>query len=345
VKVRFHGGAEPAMRLIGDIGTHDRSPASGHRLAQEILVGFGCAGLAAVTRVIVDQFVPSTPPFAFAMPAVLLAAVLAGWRAGLLTLAIAALGVWFAVIPPRFAAKPLDAEQATTLIVNTLAGLLIVLIAYGLRRTSERAEKQRSATLESRELLLRELNHRIKNNFQMVAGLLEMQRRTAAEPTTAQALEGVIVRVHSLAQAHAALYAPSGDIQTIDFARYVDELCRSLSDSLLLTTIVQLRCTCEPATMSADRAAALGLVINELVTNAVKHAFPDGRSGTIEVIFARTLEGWRLTVKDDGVGMPKSSRPSSGVGRRLIDAFARQAGGTVSQGPLPGCIYHIDLPD
>lgn len=333
------------MRLIGDFGTQDRPAAPGLRLVQEILVGFGCAGLAAVTRVAVDQFVPATPPFAFALPMVLLATALAGWRSGALTLAVAVLGVWFAVLPPRFAFQPLDGEQATMLLVNGFSGLLIVGLAHGFRRISEQAEQRRSATLESRDLLLRELNHRIKNNFQMVAGLLEMQRRTATEPATAQALEDVIVRVHSLAQAHAALYAPTGDIQTIDFARYVDELCRSLSDSLLLTTIVQLRCTCEPAFMSADRAAALGLVINELVTNAVKHAFPDGRSGVIEVIFGRASEGWRLTVKDDGVGMPKTSRPSSGIGRRLIDAFARQAGGTVSQGPLPGCVYHVDLPD
>lgn len=332
------------MRLIGDLSLHERHPALGHRLGQEVLVAFGCAALAAVTRVTVDQFVPSTPPFAFAMPVILLSTVLAGWRAGCLTLAIAILGVWFAVIPPRFAPKALDAGQTSIMVVNVVAGLLIVALAHGFRRSSERADQKRSATLESRELLLRELNHRIKNNFQMVAGLLEMQRRTAVEPATAQALEDVIIRVHSLAQAHAALYAPTGDIQTIDFARYVDELCRSLSASLLLTTIVQLRWNCEPVSMPTDRAAALGLVINELVTNAVKHAFPDGRSGVIEVQFGRTTEGWRLTVKDDGVGMPMTSRPSSGIGRRLIEAFARQAGGTVSQGPLPGCVYHVDLP-
>lgn len=333
------------MRLIGGLGFQDRPATTGHRVAQEILIGFGCAGLAAVLRVIVDQLVPSAPPFAFALPLVLLATVLAGWRAGLLTLVIAVFGVWFAVLPPRFTFKPPSDEQVPPLIVNAASGLLIILIAHAFRKVSEQAEKRRSATLERRDLMLRELNHRIKNNFQMVAGLLEMQRRTAAEPATAQALEGVIVRVHSLAQAHAALYAPTGDIQTIDFARYVEELCRSLSDSLLLTTIVQLRWRCEPALMSADRAAALGLVINELVTNAVKHAFPDGRSGVIEVIFGRGPDGWRLTVKDDGVGMPKTSRPSSGIGKRLIEAFARQAGGTLSQGPLPGCVYHVDLPD
>ena len=177
----------------------------------------------------------------------------------------------------------------------------------------------------------------------MVAGLLEMQRRTSGEAATIQALESVILRVHSLARAHEVLYAPSGDISVIDFARYLQDLCRSLSESLLLTTIVQLRCASEPATMPTDRAATLGLVINELVTNAAKHAFPDGRSGVIDVSFARSEAGWRLTVADDGVGLPRKAA-ATGMGRRLVDGFVRQAGGTVTVGPGPGVSFIIDLP-
>lgn len=333
------------MQLRDELKLQARPTSLGGRLVQEILVGVGCAGLSAVARVLVAAFLPSTAPFAFAYPAVLLATVLAGWRAGTLTLLIALFGVWIAVLPPRFVVKAVDAEQAALLIMNAVGGALTIAIAQVARTTAARSDRQGTEKLESRDLLLRELDHRIKNNFQMVAGLLEMQRRTAAEPATAQALESVIVRVHSLAQAHAALYAPSGDIRTIDFARYVEELCRSLSASLLLTTIVELRCACEPATMNTDRAAALGLVINELVTNAVKHAFPNGRSGVIEVSFGQTPGGWRLTVKDDGVGLPAAARKAaSGMGRRLVDAFSRQAGGTLSQGPGPGAMFHVDLP-
>jgi two-component sensor histidine kinase len=336
---------DAAVRRIGYLELPERWATPWRRLVIDIGIAAASCGMAAVARFLSAFVLPAAAaPFAFAYPAILFATVLRGWRAGALALALAVLGVWFAVFPGQFGYVTLDSVQGASLILNTVTGAMVVAIAEGVRIAAGRAERRRSETLASRELLLRELNHRIKNNFQMIAGLLEMQRRTAAEPATAQALESVIVRVHSLAQAHAALYAPSGDIQSIDFARYVEELCRSLSDSLLLTTIVQLRWSCEPAAMPTDRAAALGLVINELVTNAVKHAFPDGRSGVIEVIFGRNGEGWRLTVKDDGVGVPKSSRPPSGIGRRLVDAFARQAGGSVTQGPLPGAVFHIDLP-
>jgi two-component sensor histidine kinase len=314
------------------------------RLAIEALVAAACFTLTAVARLAIEALLPMAAPFALAFPAILLATVLAGWRSGVMALALIELGVWYAVIPPRFEFGPLSPEDAGNLVMNGLSGLLVVMVAQGFRTASQRAERERSEKLEARDLLLRELDHRMKNNFQMVAGLLDMQRRTAKEPATAEALEGVIVRVHSLAQAHAALYAPAGDMRTIDFARYVQELCRSLSDSLLLTTIVQLKCVCEPAPMATDRAAALGLVINELVTNAVKHAFPDGRSGVIQVTFARTASGWRLTVADDGVGMPPEKKINRGLGRRLVDAFARQAGGTLSQGTGPGAAFVVDLP-
>jgi len=337
-------GLKRQLRSLADPEFHERLAVPGWRLGVEVLVAAACFTLAAVTRLIVEAIFPTAAPFALAFPAILLATVLVGWRAGLIALGLMELGVWYAVLPPRFSFGPLTPEDSANLLLNGLSGVLVVMVAQGFRTASQRAERERADKLASRDLLLRELDHRIKNNFQMVAGLLEMQRRTATEPATAQALESVIVRVHSLAQAHAALYAPSGDIHAIDFARYVEELCRSLSNSLLLTTIVQLRCSCEAAPMATDRAAALGLVINELVTNAVKHAFPDGRSGVIEVAFARTEDGWRLTVRDDGVGLPKGSRPTSGIGRRLVDAFARQAGGTLSQETGRGAAFHIDLP-
>ena len=332
------------MHRIGAYDLPTRLGPGAPRLVIEILTATGCMGLAAVLRLVLDTVLPGAAPFALGFPAILLATVLSGWRAGALTLLAVVLGVWYLVLPPAFAFGLLAPDDAANLALNAVSGALVVAVAQGFRTASLRAQAERAGKVEARELMLRELNHRMKNNFQMVAGLLEMQRRMESEPAAARALESVITRVHNLAQAHAALYVPSGEVGTIDFARYLEDLCRSLSESLLLNTVVHLSCASEPAPMPTDRAAALGVVINELVTNAAKHAFPDGRSGSIRVAFGRGGPGWRLTVSDDGVGLATAGDAHRGLGRRLVDAFARQAGGTLSQGAGPGATFIVDLP-
>jgi two-component sensor histidine kinase len=328
---------------LGEFDLPGRLAPQAPRLAMEFVIAAAACGLAAVLRIGLEAAAPGAPAFVMAPPAVLLATMLAGWRSGIMTLVLVELAAWWAFSPSHVGFGPFDAHGVASMIASTLSDVLVIALAQGFRSAARVAETQRTERIETSDLLLRELNHRVRNNLQMVAGLLEMQRRTAAEPVTVQALESVILRVHSLARAHEVLYAPSGDIGSIDFARYLQDLCRNLSESLLLTTIVQLRCTSEPAVMPTDRAATLGLVINELVTNAAKHAFPDGRSGVIDVTFVRSETGWRLTVADDGVGLPRKA-PASGMGRRLVDGFVRQAGGTVTLGPGPGASFVIDLP-
>ncbi len=312
------------------------------RLLIEALVGVGCLGLVVVVRLMLEVVAPHAAPFALAYPAALLSTMLAGWRAGLITVGFAGAGVWYLFLSPEMGFMPLSALDAIDFALNTLAALLVVLIAQLFRASPAGARTQHGL---ARDLMLRELNHRVKNNFQMVAGLLDMHRRAAPDPVTSQALESVIARVRSLGQAHGALYVPSGDVDVIDFSRYLDHLCRSLSDSLLLNTDVHLECAAESAPMAPERAAALGVVINELVTNAVKHAFPDGRAGAISVSFCRRGDGWRLTVADDGVGLDATAASGAGIGRRLVQAFVRQARGTLAEGAGPGASFIIDLVD
>jgi two-component sensor histidine kinase len=148
-----------------------------------------------------------------------------------------------------------------------------------------------------------------------------------------------------MAQAHTYLYSSSEAVETIDLGGYLEDLCRNLSDSLLLTGLVRLETQLSPVSLSRDRAVAVGLVVNELVTNAAKHAFPAGRAGTIEVILRRTAKGAELLVADDGVGMDKAKINTNGLGRRLVESFARQAGATLTQEPGPGTRTLLVLPD
>ena len=95
--------------------------------------------------------------------------------------------------------------------------------------------------------------------------------------------------------------------------------------------------------MERNKARAIGLLPNELITNAVKHAFPNGRDGHIEVRFCRTASGWRLTVADDGIGMP-ATKLKVGLGTGLIKQFVHQAGGTLTFGAEAGTRAYLDLP-
>lgn len=115
-------------------------------------------------------------------------------------------------------------------------------------------------------------------------------------------------------------------------ANYLHDLCEALRSALGLRDWITLNCEADRAEMARDRAVSIGLIVNELVTNAVKHAFTGRETGAITVQFLVVTGGWRLVVADDGIGIgdPKPAPGASGgLGSRLIGAFARQAGGTI----------------
>ncbi len=186
---------------------------------------------------------------------------------------------------------------------------------------------ERKHAEEARALLFQELNHRMKNNFQVIAAMLQMQQRDAS-PETAQALQGTLDRVQAIARAHANLYA-DGRVGQVDFAAYLRDLCGSLDQGLLDRDRISLSVAADPFDLDPDRTAAAGMLVNELVTNAVKHAFTGRDRGRIQVEFRVGPEGPRLSVEDDGHGFDRPGDRRAGLGTRLIDAFARQARGAL----------------
>jgi len=192
--------------------------------------------------------------------------------------------------------------------------------------------------------LFDELNHRVKNNLMMVAGLLQMQARSATPEAREQLLKAVD-RVQSIAQVHGALYHGS-QRHAVDFGAYLQDLCASLSQSLISDDRVTLEVEAEPAMLSVDTAIPLGMVVNELVTNAVKYAYPEPATGVITVRFGRQEGGFVLTVGDSGQGLPGNieSRPGS-LGMKLINSLVAQVGGGLSVSHHPGATFEIMLPD
>ena len=306
-----------------------------------ICVALG-VGVAAALRAIMDTILPGAAPFAFIYPAALLATLAGGWISGLGTLALSQVLAWRFVLPMSVTlANHPDQKIAATIVVG-ITCLAVIAVGEGFRRTARHALEARDDKLKERELLYRELQHRVGNDFTIVSSLLDLQRRRSNNPEARDALERALSRVRSIARIHRHLYAVPGMEQVL-LEQYLTELCDGLRDAVLPPAGLSLTCDCAPVMMSRARALPVGLVVNELVTNAVKHAFPDGRDGTIMVRFAASGDGWRLTVSDDGIGLAATGG-KAGLGRGLIDSCVAQAGGTLSVAGGAGTEVFLDLP-
>lgn len=302
------------------------------RWMAELSVALLAIGASMLARLLLDLVAPGGAPFVLVYPAAMLAALLAGWRAGLLTSLVLIGYIKYYSYPVIGSFAPADSAGAFTMVAILIGALLIVVIAAIFRAAVSRATAERDREIADRDLLLAEFDHRMKNNFAIVASILDIQRRRS-DGAAAEALGAAFHRVESIARAHRQLYRGDGQGGTVEMREYLTGLCEALADALFLRGGVTLRVECEPVGIDRDRAVSIGLVVNELVTNAAKHAFVDRDAGTIRVAFGPDGDGWKLVIADDGVGMPaepsEAPKTDSGLGSRLIPAFARQAGGTL----------------
>jgi len=320
------------MARIGELDLPARLAPAVSPVATQVGFALLCAAAVIAVRGLVDTIAPAAGPYALGYPAVMIATLFARWPAGAITAATTVAYSWYFLLPEfeSFAfTNPLDGPRT---LVNMSAYALIVVVAELFRRAVRAAVEARNREVAERDLLLAEFEHRVKNNFALVASLLDLQRRRADSPATADALAGAQARVESIARAHRHLYRGGGSPDTIDVRSYLSELCEALAESLFLRAAITLSCSAESAPMPRDRVVSMGLIVNELVTNAVKHAFAGRDVGTIQVAFRGAGDGWILEVRDDGVGMTEEALENGregGLGQRLVDAFARQAGGTL----------------
>jgi len=310
--------------------------------AGELITALICLAAGAIVRIAIDVTAPGVGPFVLLFPLALFATLVGGWRTGTITLTLAELWAWYYVITPRGLVFKGEAQPANLAGIYA-AGLFVVAATHVFRHLTTREVDESQARIAERDLMLRELEHRMKNNFQTVAALLEMQLRRASDEPARAALREALSRVISISQAHRNLYAGDG-ARAVDMAIYLNNLCADLAEALLLGELVRLECQVEPGALDRDRAVAVGLIVNELVTNAAKHAFSDGRPGQIRVGFVRRPDGYRLTVEDDGRGLPSDfSTRRQGLGRGLVEAFTRQAGGRLTISKGPGARFDVDI--
>jgi two-component sensor histidine kinase len=187
-----------------------------------------------------------------------------------------------------------------------------------------------------------ELNHRVKNNLAVVSAMLAMQARASPSPEVRDHLAKAVDRIKTIADVHASLYR-SGRRDEVEFAAYLNDLCARLGESVLDKARVGLQIHADPAVLPLDKAVALGVVVNELVTNAAKHAYPSPATGIIAVKLVWDGEELKLTVGDDGPGF-SAEPPRSGLGMRLVRSLVQQMGAAFTVEHHPGASFTIRIP-
>jgi len=195
------------------------------------------------------------------------------------------------------------------------------------------ASRDRYAALAAeREVLLREVNHRVGNSLQIIASLLHLQANSAAQDDVKAALTNAMGRVAAVAQVHRRLYT-SHDLKSVLLNQYLDALLEDLRRSAEGNKMSRLTLKADPIEIDPDRAVAIGIIVNELVMNAVKYAYPDC-AGPIHVELGAKGEDLVLSISDDGVGLNGKSDPrSTGMGQRIVTAMASKLEATVERDP------------
>jgi two-component sensor histidine kinase/PAS domain-containing protein len=204
---------------------------------------------------------------------------------------------------------------------------MLILLAIEDVTVRRAAEREAAELLQQKDVLLQEMQHRVANSLQIIASILLLKARTVQSEETRLHLQDAHRRVMSVAAVQQQLHA-SRHGESIALAPYLARLCETLAGSMIRDRgPISLKVQVEDGTASSSQAVSIGLIVTELVINALKHAFPDDRSdGTVIVAYELAEPNWRLTVSDNGVGRPEghSHKINPGLGTTIVESLAKQ---------------------
>lgn len=308
----------------------------------ETAVGVGATALFVGARLALAPLLGEVAPFALGIVAVVIAALIGGWRSGLVSMALGTGLIWFLVLPPQ---GSFELESAATA-MSLAAGIFtegVILLALGIYQYEVRAgQMERTRRINFLGHALKEMDHRTKNNFQIVTSLLTLQATRSGSEEVKSALNEAVERLKAVAAVYDAL-APSGQgLASVRLQDQLKEICDQIRLGIMPESIT-LSAELEPIVVPHECAVAIGIIVNELVTNACKHAFGDG-GGSIRV------KAWRdggvaiIEVADDGKGFVAGiARP--GLGSRLVTAFLQRLKARSDvQSSSEGTLHRITVP-
>lgn len=212
-------------------------------------------------------------------------------------------------------------------------------------RTNEDTLSQLGSVLKDKEVLLAEVHHRVKNNLAIISGMLNLSRNLGKETNVDAVLQECSNRVISMAMVHEKLYK-SGDLSRISFHEYVDDLVKDIHRTLVVNKNIQLRTRLDEIFLDIDRAIPVGLIVNEVITNSIKHAFTEGKEGVIEVDVRRSNNSVYLMVRDNGKGMSaeQDQEDNESLGMMLIESLTQQIDGTYEFANNDGVSFVLRFP-
>jgi two-component sensor histidine kinase len=205
------------------------------------------------------------------------------------------------------------------------------------------AEKQIKASLKEKEVLLREVHHRVKNNLQIISSLMSLQSRYVKDETALKMFRESKNRVRAMSLIHEQLYQ-SPDLNQISFGDYIERIAQQLFRFYEVEgNGVKLELNVDELFLNLDTSIPLGLIVNELVSNSLKHAFPNGRNGTVSIQLQSQGEKNILTVSDDGIGLPSDFdiANTDSLGLHIVQTLTLQLRGTLDIKKSPGAQFKI----
>jgi two-component system, sensor histidine kinase PdtaS len=216
--------------------------------------------------------------------------------------------------------------------------LFIAVFCEALRSALERG----LVAQQELQVLLQEQRHRTKNDLALLSSMMALQARSQSSPPVRTALESAVSRLHVIAEGQDHLQSATGDY-VVNMQEYLEDVCWRLGEALRDVRPIALRVDSEEVMLDTQQAIRIGLIVNELATNALKHAFPGDRAGTIQVGLQRLPTRLVVIVEDDGIGCPEDEQ--DGLGSRVVSLLAQQSGGTIKrESANPGCRVVITMP-
>jgi two-component sensor histidine kinase len=266
-------------------------------------------------------------PYGFVLfvPAIMAASLMFDLASGLIALALS-----IALIGTVVSWSQSAGVHVAAMVSFAVIGAATAAVCDGLRRALRSAQ----AAQQDKDLLLKEMSHRVKNKFAAILSIIGLQARQST-PEMRAALDAIAGRVRVIAKVHDYLQLARHDL-VFDMSEYLTELCRSLGDSVRELRPVTVSVVADSLLLTPEKALPIGLVVNELVTNAFKYAFAEDRIGHVLVRLVRIDGQLELSVTDDGAGCPDG--PLEGLGTTLVKLLVDQLGGSVKWEQMqPGC--------
>lgn len=242
--------------------------------------------------------------------------------------------------------------QTNVLIIGVVVVLIFSFVLYKKQKSQKRANIQLEAqkgiiekSNQEKEVLLKEVHHRVKNNLQIISSLLNLQSRKVKDPNVAEALKDGRNRVKAMALIHQKLYMKE-NFGKVDLKDYLEGICENLFQSYGDPDQVKLKFDIHSVQLNVDRSIFLGLIVNEVITNALKYAFTERESGWIRIGLNEKDENIELVVKDNGIGMPTdfNMKNPEKFGLQLVKTFVQKLNGTLNVFILEGTTIHIVFP-